>query len=429
MAGIHNPGLGTKLLAELVVVGDDNDTTIKGLDSTSEGAEGFAVEVVSGLVKDKDVRLIPHSSGKNDLDLLSTRKGGHTVVGTELTVETAILEMLLDILCRKRTDVKTSTLSDLEIDSLHCLLPTHLLQRLCGKVLAGVDSRASVLDLVLVLLGLVLLTATNKLGNNLLHLGDLARLIIDELDLEGGLLKLLLLGGELHGNLDKGLLILTIVGVTPSDILIRSLVEVALNVVEGMLSNVRNTGVGVLPNVTDLGLDLTDKQLDHGALTCAVLSYASDTRAQGNLNRDVEESRRFIDGVREGTVRHLHEGLTLGLDTLNRTRLGEPELHLGLRDGEVGASLGLELDELIEVTLEGVELQVLNLKDVGTAIVEKTGVVTDNDGGNIGEGIEVVLNPGNVDNIKMVGGLIKKEDISLLKHGSGKSELHAPSTG
>ena len=202
-----------------------------------------------------------------------------------------------------------------------------------------------------------------------------------------------------------------------------------LNVVEGVLGDVGDTGVGVLPDVTDLGLDLTDEELDHGTLTGTVLADAGNTGAEGDLDGNVEESGLVVDGVGEGAAGHLHEGLTLGLDTLDGTRLGELELHLRLGDGEVGTGLGLELDELVKVALEGVELQVLDLKDVGTAIVEKAGIVRHNDGGNILEGVEVVLDPGNVDDVQVVGGLIEEKNIGLLKHGSGKSELHAPSTG
>ena len=429
VAGVHDPGLGAELLAELVVVGNDDNATVEGLDGAGEGTEGLAIEVIGGLVEDEDMGLVPHSSGKDDLDLLSSREGRHTVVGTEFTVETAILEVLLDVLGGKRTDVKTGTLGNLEIDGLHGLLPTHLLEGLGGKVLARVDGGASVLDLVLVVLGLVLLTATNELGNNLLDLGDLATLLIDELDLEGGLLELLLLLGELHGNLDEGLLVLTVVGVTPTDVFIGSLVEMGLNVVEGVLGDVGDTGVGVLPDITDLGLDLTDEELDHGTLTGTVLADAGNTGAEGDLNGNVEEGGRLVDGVGEGAAGHLHEGLTLGLDTLDGARLGELELHLRLGDGEVGTGLGLELDELVKVALEGVELQVLDLKDVGAAIIEKAGIVRHNDGGNILEGVEVVLDPGNVDNVQVVGWLIEEKDIGLLKHGSGKSELHTPSTG
>mmetsp|Transcript_22654 Transcript_22654/g.65223 ORF Transcript_22654/g.65223 Transcript_22654/m.65223 type:complete len:554 (+) Transcript_22654:1069-2730(+) len=202
-----------------------------------------------------------------------------------------------------------------------------------------------------------------------------------------------------------------------------------LDVVEGVLGDVGDTGVGVLPDITHLRLDLSDEELDHGTLTGAVLADAGNTGAEGDLDGDVEEGGRVVDGVGEGALGHLHESLTLGLDTLDGTRLGEPELHLRLGDGEVGAGLRLELDELVEVTLEGVELQVLDLKDVGAAIVEKAGIVRHDDGGDIMEGVEVVLDPGNVDDVQVVGGLIKEENIGPLKHGSRKSELHTPSTG
>lgn len=41
---------------------------------------------------------------------------------------------------------------------------------------------------------------------------------------------------------------------------------------------------------------------------------------------------------------------------------------------------------------------------------------------------EVVLQPCNVDNVKMVSRLIEKEDIGLEQHGAGKGKLHLPTT-
>jgi len=58
------------------------------------------------LIKDNNVRLIPHSSGKNNLNLLSSGKS-------------RILKMLLNIFGGKKTDVKSSTLSNFNTHSLH----------------------------------------------------------------------------------------------------------------------------------------------------------------------------------------------------------------------------------------------------------------------------------------------------------------------
>jgi len=68
-------------------------------------------------------------------------------------------------------------------------------------------------------------------------------------------------------------------------------------VVERVLGYVGDTGVGVLPYLSDLWLDLSDEELDHGALSGSVLSDAGDATAEGNLDGDVEEGGTVVDGV------------------------------------------------------------------------------------------------------------------------------------
>mmetsp|Transcript_4556 Transcript_4556/g.6314 ORF Transcript_4556/g.6314 Transcript_4556/m.6314 type:complete len:301 (-) Transcript_4556:1667-2569(-) len=298
------------------------------------------------------MRLVPHSSCKDNLHLLASREGRQAVVCSELTVKTTILQMLFDILRGKRTDIETRALSDLEINCLHCLVPSHLFERLLGQVFTRVNSRASISNFVLVLLGLVSLTSSNKLSNNLFDLRDLTRFSIDELDFKGRLLELLFLLGELHCNLDEGLLVLSIVCISPADVFVWRLVEVALNVMEGMLGNVGDTSIWVLPDISLLGLNLSDQQLDHSRLSGSVLSDASNTRRQGDLHRNVEKSWLVVYRVGERTSRHLHEGLSLRLDSLDGTWLGELELLLGRGKREVRTGIGVDLYKLIEVTLE-----------------------------------------------------------------------------
>ena len=357
-------------------------------------------------------------------------------MGSELLVEAAILEMLLDVLGGEGAGQKSSHLGELEIDGLHGLGPSHLLEDLGLKVLATVDGGAKVLDLVLVLLGSVLLTAANKLGDDLLDLLNLSTLLVDEGDLVRGLLELELGIGELHGNLDETLLVLSVVGVPPPDVLVGGLGEVGLDVVEGVLGDVSDTGVGVLPHISDLGLDLSDEELDHGGLSGSVLSDASDTGGKGHLDSDVVEGGDSVsavlgpvDGVGEGALGHLHEGLSLGLDSLDVSGLGEAELQLGLLEGEVGPGLRVRLDEVVKVALEEVKLEVGNLEDVRAAVVEEAGIVGHHDTGDLVETVEVVLDPRDVDDVEVVGGLVEEENISVLKHGTREGELHAPSSG
>ena len=68
------------------------------------------------------------------------------------------------------------------------------------------------------------------------------------------------------------------------------------------------------------------------------------------------------------------------------------------------------LDVFIEVTLESEELQVIERHDVGTAIIQKTRIVTDDDGCNVSQRVEVSLDPCNIDNI------CKRKRISIASH-------------
>mmetsp|Transcript_25309 Transcript_25309/g.45842 ORF Transcript_25309/g.45842 Transcript_25309/m.45842 type:complete len:202 (-) Transcript_25309:262-867(-) len=201
-------------------------------------------------------------------------------MGSELTVKTAIFQMRLNVLRRKRTHVKTSALGNLEISSLHGLVPTHLLQDLAWQKFTGINTGSSITDLIFVVLGLVDLTSTNKFTYNLLHLRNLASLIISKRNLIGGLLHLLFLGSKLHGYLNKTLLILTVVSITPTDVFIGGLTQVTFNVMESMLGDVSNTCVRVLPHISLLGLNLSNEKLDHRGLSSSILSNASDTRTQ-----------------------------------------------------------------------------------------------------------------------------------------------------
>ena len=82
-------------------------------------------------------------------------------------------------------------------------------------------------------------------------------------------------------------------------------------------------------------------------LSCSILSNTGNTRAEGNLDRDVEKGWLFISRVGESTVTHLHESFTLRLDTFDWTRLWELELHLGGSQREVGTGSRVDLNVLV----------------------------------------------------------------------------------
>ena len=89
-------------------------------------------------------------------------------------------------------------------------------------------------------------------------------IVLDLPDKGGVELGLLLSGGD-HGNLLETLLVLTRL-VAPADVLVGSLVEVVLNVVECVLGDVGDTETRVLPDEAGLGEELTSEELDHGRL-------------------------------------------------------------------------------------------------------------------------------------------------------------------
>mmetsp|Transcript_16713 Transcript_16713/g.31311 ORF Transcript_16713/g.31311 Transcript_16713/m.31311 type:complete len:587 (+) Transcript_16713:1449-3209(+) len=49
--------------------------------------------------------------------------------------------------------------------------------------------------------------------------------------------------------------------------------------------------------------------------------------------------------------------------------------------------------------------------------------------GDVSQTVEVVLDPRDVDDVEVVGGLVEQQNVGILKHGTGERELHAPSSG
>jgi hypothetical protein len=93
----------------------------------------------------------------------------------------------------------------------------------------------------------------------------------------------------------------------------------------------------------------------------------------------------------ERDLSHLHEGLLLGLDTVEKRRVRELELVV-LSGLELVVGLGLwnHPDKVFEVTWVSLNLEPVQVDDVGNGSVEEVRVVGDDDGGTVGEGSEVV---------------------------------------
>mmetsp|Transcript_33499 Transcript_33499/g.81129 ORF Transcript_33499/g.81129 Transcript_33499/m.81129 type:complete len:211 (+) Transcript_33499:1106-1738(+) len=210
--------------------------------------------------------------------------------------------MLFNVLGGQWADIQTSKLRNLEINCLAGLFPSHLFQSLGTKVLPAIGRGARVLDFVFVLLALVELASSNKFGDNLLDLLNLSRGFVNKCQFERLLLQRQFSISELHCHLNKTFLVLSTIGKSPTDVFIGGLVQVLFNVVESVLGNVGNTSVRVLPHISLLRFNFSDKKLDHRRFTGSVLSDTGDTGAQGNLDTDVEKSWRLIYRIGESTL-------------------------------------------------------------------------------------------------------------------------------
>ena len=50
------------------------------------------------------------------------------------------------------------------------------------------------------------------------------------------------------------------------------------------------------------------------------------------------------------------------------------------------------------------------------------------DAGHSGQVGQVVLQPGYIGNVQVIGGLVQQQDVSVPEHGPGQGELHLPAT-
>lgn len=102
---------------------------------------------------------------------------------------------------------------------------------------------------------------------------------------------------------------------------------------------------------------------------------------------------------------------------------------------EVTLLLGEGFDELIEdgtdLTLEHLQLAVLEIDNVSAHAVQETGIMGGGDNGTaVGHKVaEPLLDPCDVLHIKMTSGLVKHDHISLHQGGGAELHLHLPTTG
>ena len=214
---------------------------------------------------------------------------------------------------------------------------------------------------------------------------------------------------------------------TPLDVLRRSLVQVVIDMSEGMLLDVGDTDILVGIDITLCGDEFTSEYIDQGRFACTVGTDNGNTRTKGALEGNVGYLGLGGTRVLELHLANSYDGLRFGLYTFKETRLRELELDLGGAKLVVGLGRRALLDELGQVASVSLELESLVVNDVLADVVQETRVVGDDDG-CAGGGLEVVLEPLDVLDIQVVGGLVKQQNIGVFEDGTGKGELHFPST-
>mmetsp|Transcript_5904 Transcript_5904/g.10834 ORF Transcript_5904/g.10834 Transcript_5904/m.10834 type:complete len:714 (+) Transcript_5904:2173-4314(+) len=302
------------------------------------------------------------------------------------------------------------------VDALHELVETKLHQHVLRQENVVAVVFALPLDLVLVVL-LHLLTGHQSLDHALLAL-----------ELDGLLHQSLLFLGQLQSGLHDGLTIL-VTREPPLHVQIWGLVQMVLNVVERVLGNVGETHVRVLLHSSFAWNQLTTEQLNHGRLTCTVGTHDSDTGHQRHEDGHVRQNLTSRVGISEPNTAHLQQRLGLGLDTLQETRIREPELQLGA-GLQLIVLLGLrvQLDEGRQVTLVLLQLQSVEVDDVVAHTVQEARAVGHSHHRHVLEVDQVVLHPSNIPDVQVIGRLVQQQDISTTQDGTAQGKLHSPTS-
>ena len=68
--------------------------------------------------------------------------------------------------------------------------------------------------------------------------------------------------------------------------------------------------------------------------------------------------------------------------------------------------------------LECLKSQVGDSQDVRTAVIQESSVVRHHDCCNVCQRVDVVLDPGYVDDVQVICRLVQQQNVSFLKHGT-----------
>merc|ERR1719460_2529552 len=436
-AGLHDPLLRRDRTAELLVVGDDDHAALELLDGLGQSTQTVTVQVVRRLIKDHEVRILPHARAENDLDLLTARQTLDGRVASLFLIEAEIQQMLLYTLARQHLALEPGSHGLLLVLTLDQRQVTHGDHDITGnpdRIFHGLE-----LELHLVLLHLLLLVLTpgedrfNNDGFGLLfrllaHLECVGRGIDEEL-----LLHRHFLGVGFRFELN---ILLVVVHREPlEDVLRRGLRQMLLKMLERVLRDVRQTQVRVTVDFALRRFELSDQNLDRSGLPSTVRTDDGDTGHTRSREVDVEDGRRRPGRVLKCHVRQLDERLGLRLHPLQRTRDRETELHNVVLELEVASLLGVSLDELLQhralVPAELTELAVLEVDDRVAHLVEEAGVVRRGDTGSalLHERPQPVLQPLDVRHIQVPGRLVKHQKVRFHEQRRTQLHLHFPAAG
>mmetsp|Transcript_70157 Transcript_70157/g.146772 ORF Transcript_70157/g.146772 Transcript_70157/m.146772 type:complete len:654 (-) Transcript_70157:1258-3219(-) len=443
-ATLHDPLLRGDAVTELLVVGNDEDSALVVLDGQDQGTQTLTIQVVGGLIEDENVRILPHRSGQDDLDLHASGELVDLGVGGGLRIDAKVAQVLLDTRLGQLLRHKTGHGGLSLVLTLHHFQVTHLDQNILLD--PGVGLHGLELPLHLVLEGLLLFLLSSvengvrNHGTGLVLLGLLGIFLgvsaatdsaCDAVDapLRGS--GLLLVHGELLG-LELHALLVVVACEAPHDVRSGGLLHVLLQVMEGVLGDVGHSQTGSLPDAALSGLLLADQDLDGCGLAGSVGTDHGHSAHLGHCEVHVHDGGLVLGGVLVAHVRHSEDDLTAALHALHGTRLREHELHGLVAEFEVGFLLGVLLDELTEalalLALEGLELAVLEIDDVGAHLVQEGGEVGGADDAAL-EGLQPILEPLDVVHIQVASGLVQHQHIGVHELGGAELHLHLPATG
>mmetsp|Transcript_18749 Transcript_18749/g.38671 ORF Transcript_18749/g.38671 Transcript_18749/m.38671 type:complete len:609 (+) Transcript_18749:1187-3013(+) len=201
---------------------------------------------------------------------------------------------------------------------------------------------------------------------------------------------------------------------------------------ESVLRHVSHAQARGLPDRALCRLRLTDEDLDSRGLAGAISTDDSHTADLRDREAHIYDGGLVLCGVGEGDVVHAEDDLAAALHALHGTRLGEDKLHGLVGKLEVSFLLRVLLDKhgegLALITLEGLELPILEVDDVRAHLVEEGREVGGADNA-AWEFLEPVFKPLDVVHIQVASGLVQHEHIGIHKLRGTKLHLHLPATG